>query len=123
MSTVTMRNMIMLCVLSRGVYCLLVSLTNGLAPPLCLKIACYRAALRINPRHYNAWSGLGHVYHQQEKYKLAEYHFKRALCINPVNTLLLCFLGNVQRSMCNFDEALVSIEGAISLDPSNPQAK
>lgn len=42
-------------------------------------ITCYRNALRIDPRHYNAWFGMGHIYYRQEKYGMAEYHFRRAL--------------------------------------------
>ena len=33
----------------------------------------YRAAIRADERHYNAWYGLGYVYYRQEKYDLAEY--------------------------------------------------
>lgn len=32
----------------------------------------YRAAIRADERHYNAWYGLGYVYYRQEKYDLAE---------------------------------------------------
>jgi cytochrome c-type biogenesis protein CcmH/NrfG len=28
-------------------------------------MACYRAALRLDSRHYNAWYGLGTVYYRQ----------------------------------------------------------
>lgn len=92
-------------------------------------ITCYRNAIRIDPRHYNAWCagvavwcgcvldqpgrllgsgsvvswewlpatlpaspanmppplprccrfGMGHIYYRQEKYGMAEYHFRRAL--------------------------------------------
>ena len=40
-------------------------------------------AIRTDRRHYNAWYGLGSIYHRQEKYDMAEYHFRRALSINP----------------------------------------
>lgn len=46
-------------------------------------VACYRMAIRTDRRHYNAWYGLGSIYHRQEKYDMAEYHFRRALSINP----------------------------------------
>ena len=31
-------------------------------------IACYRDAIRADERHYNAWYGLGAIYHCQEKF-------------------------------------------------------
>ena len=43
----------------------------------------YRHAMRLDGRHYNAWYGLGAIYYRQEKYALAEYHFQRALSMNP----------------------------------------
>lgn len=46
-------------------------------------VACFRMAIRTDRRHYNAWYGLGSIYHRQEKYDMAEYHFRRALRINP----------------------------------------
>ena len=30
-------------------------------------MACYRSAIRIDERHYNAWYGLGNIYYRQEK--------------------------------------------------------
>ena len=46
-------------------------------------VACFRMAIRTDRRHYNAWYGLGSIYHRQEKYDMAEDHFRRALRINP----------------------------------------
>ena len=39
--------------------------------------------------------GLGTIYFRQEKYDLSEYHFKRALSINPTSSALCCYLGMV----------------------------
>lgn len=58
-------------------------------------LQCYRNAIRVDSRHYNAWYGLGTVYYRQEKYELAEYHFRRALQINPRSSVLYCYLGMV----------------------------
>lgn len=46
-------------------------------------MACFRLAIRCDRRHYNAWYGLGSIYQRQEKFDMAEYHFRRALSINP----------------------------------------
>ena len=56
-------------------------------------IESFRQALLHNDRHYNAWYGLGSIYFRQEKYELAEYHFRKALTINPASSVLHCYLG------------------------------
>lgn len=86
-------------------------------------INCYRHAIRTDPRHYNAWYGLGTIYYRQEKFEFAEYHFKRALAINPRSSLLYCFLGMVLHSTRQFDEALRVLAIAGELQPLNPQAR
>lgn len=53
----------------------------------------FRQALLYSDRHYNAWYGLGTIYYRQEKYELAECHFRRALAINPASSVLHCYLG------------------------------
>lgn len=56
---------------------------------------CFRNAMRVDQRHYNAWYGIGMVYYKQEKFTLAEVHFRRALAISPQNSVLLCHIGVV----------------------------
>jgi tetratricopeptide (TPR) repeat protein len=56
-------------------------------------VESFRAAILHCDRHYNAWYGLGSIYFRQEKYELAEYHFRRALGINPASSVLHCYLG------------------------------
>jgi anaphase-promoting complex subunit 3 len=56
-------------------------------------VTSFRQAILHNDRHYNAWYGLGSLYYRQERYDLAEYHFKRALSINPASSVLHCYLG------------------------------
>jgi anaphase-promoting complex subunit 3 len=42
--------------------------------------------------------GVGMVYHKQEKFVLAEFHFNKALSINPQSSALLCNIGVVSTS-------------------------
>ena len=56
-------------------------------------VTSYRKAIKCNDRHYNAWWGLGAVFTRQERYDMAEYHFRRALQINPSSSVLRCYLG------------------------------
>jgi tetratricopeptide (TPR) repeat protein len=62
----------------------------------------FRLAIMNDERHYNAWYGLGSVYCRQEKYALAEHHFRRALNINNASSVLKCFLSIVlhSQSLC-----------------------
>lgn len=40
------------------------------------QIACYRMAISISKQEYNGWFGLGQVYERQERFALAEEHFR-----------------------------------------------
>jgi anaphase-promoting complex subunit 3 len=62
-----------------------------LVPPQA--ILSFRSALLLNDRHYNAWYGLGSIYFRQERFELAEYHFRRALQINGESSVLHCYMG------------------------------
>ncbi|KAJ2851114.1 anaphase-promoting complex subunit cdc27 [Coemansia brasiliensis] len=66
----------------------------------------FRTAIRIDPRHYNAWYGLGMSYLRLGKADLAEYHFKRALALNPQNPLLLQSAGAVYEHRKDYPQAL-----------------
>jgi anaphase-promoting complex subunit 3 len=83
-------------------------------------IQSFREAIYHDDRHYNAWYGLGKcllccwpmsllipnfppstcmsvgtIYFRQERFELSEYHFKRAIEINPNSSVLRCHLGLV----------------------------
>jgi anaphase-promoting complex subunit 3 len=62
-------------------------------------IKCYMSALQVDERHYNAWYGLGVVYLRQEKFEFAEHHFRFAYRINPMSSVLLCYLGMALHSL------------------------
>jgi anaphase-promoting complex subunit 3 len=86
-------------------------------------MACFRQALRTHDRHYNAWYGLGGIYHRQEKFDLAEYHFERACDIHPGSSILRCNLGIAQYANGKAYQALETLSEASRLDPRNPQAR
>lgn len=56
-------------------------------------LTCYREALQIDERHYNAMYGIGQVFLKQEKYSLAQQHFRSAVAINPRNSILHYHFG------------------------------
>lgn len=59
---------------------------------------CYRNAARIDPRHYNAWYGMGMIFYKQERFQRAEVYYRKALAIHPNNSVLMCHLGVVRKS-------------------------
>ena len=78
----------------------------------------FQCALRVDPRHYNAWCGtfyllllrvclsfgigrygLGSCYMRSSRLRLAEYHYRKASSINPKNAVLLGCVGMVSHWM------------------------
>jgi anaphase-promoting complex subunit 3 len=59
-------------------------------------VTFFQSALRVDPRHYNAWYGLGTCYLRMSKLRLAEYHFRKAVEIHPKNAVLLGCVGMVR---------------------------
>ncbi|RHZ06421.1 hypothetical protein DYB37_011376 [Aphanomyces astaci] len=86
-------------------------------------VACFRQALRVDPRHYNAWCGLGTIYFKQEKLAVADYHFGRAIAINPHSSLLHCFRGVVLHALTKDDDALAALDTALALNATNLVAR
>jgi anaphase-promoting complex subunit 3 len=86
-------------------------------------IACFRNAIRTDERHYQAWYGLGAIYHRQERFDLAEYHFSRAATLHPASSVLLCNLGIAQYANGKAYQALETLNQAFVVDPRNPQAR
>ncbi|KAJ2470449.1 anaphase-promoting complex subunit cdc27, partial [Coemansia sp. RSA 2322] len=66
----------------------------------------FRTALRTDARHYNAWYGLGTVYLRLSNFDLAEYHFNRALALNPHNPLLLQSAASLLEARADYPRAL-----------------
>jgi tetratricopeptide (TPR) repeat protein len=87
-------------------------------------IGCFRMALLHDDRHYNAWYGLGSIYFRQEKHEMAELHFRRAIAVNPISSVLRCYLSMVlhaQNKLEKTQEALQILADASMADPKNPQ--
>lgn len=86
-------------------------------------LSCYRTALVKNSNQYNAWYGIGTIYHKQERYNLAEYHYKFALRINTRCPVLMVHIGTMQFYLKKYEEALETLNAAIAIDPKNPLCK
>ena len=60
-------------------------------------LTCFRTAVRMDPRHYNAWYGIGLTYYKQERFQLTEIYYRKALGLNPYNPILMCHVAVVRR--------------------------
>lgn len=86
-------------------------------------MSCFRTALLKDNRHYNAWFGIGTIYSKQERYNMAEIHFRQAWRINPKNSVIMVHIGAMLFQLKHIDKALQMLNLAIELDPKNPLCK
>ncbi|XP_053673182.1 cell division cycle protein 27 homolog [Anopheles nili] len=86
-------------------------------------LSMYRLAVLHDARHYNAWFGIGTVFCKQERHELAELHYRRALQINPRNSVIMVHIAVMQFFLRKTDQAIRTLNAAIALDPKNPQCK
>jgi len=86
-------------------------------------LVAFRTAARLNPRHYNAWYGIGLIFAKQERYQLAEYHIVKALSISPLSPKLMCHLASVQHKLNKTEKALQTINNAMLIAPKNALCK
>lgn len=86
-------------------------------------LTCYRKAILKDPRHYNAWFGIGTIYSKQERFQLAEIHYRYALQINRKNSVILVHIGVMQFYLHKPEKAIQTLTEAIKLEPKNPLCK
>ncbi|KAF9050654.1 TPR-like protein [Hymenopellis radicata] len=79
----------------------------------------FQSALRVDPRHYNAWYGLGSCYLRMSKLRLAEYHYRKATTIHPNNAVLLGCVGMVLERKGDRSAAIAIFDEAIGIAPEN----
>jgi lipopolysaccharide biosynthesis regulator YciM len=46
-------------------------------------VPCYERAIKLNPKYYLAYRGLGNYYLKKEDYSLAEAYYSKAIGVNP----------------------------------------
>ena len=63
------------------VWCLLAGMYNETNSDQA--IACYERAVKLNPRYYLAYRGLGNYYLKKKDYSLAEAYYSKAAEVNP----------------------------------------
>ncbi|KAI5478330.1 20S cyclosome subunit (BimA/Nuc2/Cdc27) [Pseudohyphozyma bogoriensis] len=91
---------------------------------LTLRTTRRHSTIRRDQRHYNARFGLGNVHLQTGKCSLAEYHFRKAVEINPTSATLVCCVGSVRLGERHqLKEALEMYERACVLAPESPAVR
>lgn len=80
----------------------------------------YNKALRLDPTLHEAYSGLGWLYYQREKYREALVLFEEALNLQPCNAELLEQVAWVQLLLQDDLAALANLDLAIRLEPDAP---
>jgi anaphase-promoting complex subunit 3 len=83
----------------------------------------FREATRVNPRHYNAWYGLGTVFFKQQRHAAAESHFRQASAIHGSSAVLLCYLGLSLAAQELHAAAAEVLRRACALDRGSAQAR
>ncbi|OBZ75111.1 Protein bimA [Grifola frondosa] len=79
----------------------------------------FESALRADPRHYNAWYGLGTCYMRKSRLRLADYHYRKASQIHPQNAVLLGCVAMVSERYGLPEKALELFDKAVRLSPEN----
>ncbi|HEU4605060.1 MAG TPA: tetratricopeptide repeat protein, partial [Nitrososphaera sp.] len=46
-------------------------------------VPCYEKAIKLNPKYYLAYRGLGNYYLKKKDYSLAEAYYSKAVGVNP----------------------------------------
>uniref|UniRef100_A0A0N5AWB8 Cell division cycle protein 27 homolog n=1 Tax=Syphacia muris TaxID=451379 RepID=A0A0N5AWB8_9BILA len=79
----------------------------------------FRRALCLCPTDYRAWFGLGLLHFKREQLAWARFYLRRAVKINPYNSVLLCQLSVVEQSLHNNPSAMNLLDRALEIAPDN----
>jgi tetratricopeptide (TPR) repeat protein len=83
--------------------------------------ACFKKALKLNPKLVEAPSNLGFLYLSQNKNKKAEAAFEQALVLDPKHSVSLNGLATVAALSNNFPKALSTLDALLSSNPTQAQ--
>jgi tetratricopeptide (TPR) repeat protein len=83
-------------------------------------IARYKKAVKLEPRHIDAWNNLGNAYFNEKNYADAEAAFSKTLEINDKFIPGLNNRGAARLNMGRKAEALADFDRSLSLNPNQP---
>lgn len=81
--------------------------------------AAYRKVLKIDPQIASAWSSLGYMLGNQQRYREAEVAYRKALELDPQDADTWYHLGGSLISQHHYSEAEAAYREALELDPQD----
>ncbi len=81
--------------------------------------ALFRAVLKIQPHHAQAWNGLGIIAQKIGMFDVSAELLTRATEIEPDNALYFFNLGNIYHSSGDLNREIIAYTQAIALDPNH----
>ena len=85
-------------------------------------LASFRAAIKANPRHINAWNSMGSLLMLLDRPDEGAECFKGALAIDPEDATSLLNFGSYLTLVGKFAEAEIKLKHAIKADPRSAPA-
>jgi tetratricopeptide (TPR) repeat protein len=85
-----------------------------------LALINYSKAIRLDSGLSDAWLGMGIVLDQQNRLSEGIHYIKKALELEPENTMFLHTYGDFQRKLGFFEEAETAYRKVLELEPDDP---
>ncbi len=96
---------------------------TGITPAQASQILSLENEVAANPQNLEAWTNLGHVYFDTQRFAKAIMAYNKSLELNPNNPDVLTDLGVMYRRTKQFNEAINAFDRATSLSPTHEQSR
>lgn len=96
---------------------------NGISPDQASQILTLEQEVAANPQSAQAWTSLGHIYFDTDRFAKAITAYNKSLELAPNNPNVLTDLGVMYRRNSQYQEAINVFERASSLSPTHEQAR
>jgi len=84
-------------------------------------IDAFEHAIKLNPKHADAYYNLGHAYFKLHRYEEALQSYKKAVELNSNNSAVYKNLGHLYRQLGRFNDACVNLKKSLALDADDRQ--
>ncbi|MEN8136036.1 MAG: tetratricopeptide repeat protein [Thermodesulfobacteriota bacterium] len=95
----------------------------GVSPAQASQILSLENEVAANPQNLQAWTSLGHVYFDTQRFTKAIIAYNKSLELDPNNADVWTDLGVMYRRNKQFNEAINAFERATSLSPTHEQSR
>ncbi|MBN2070268.1 MAG: tetratricopeptide repeat protein [Candidatus Krumholzibacteriota bacterium] len=86
-------------------------------------VAWYEATIARDPRHYKSYVNLGVLYDEQQRARLAENCFRKAVDLKPDDLLANSHLAFMLLQRKEYEIAWEHLARALEIDPDHPQPR